>query len=322
MFIVNLVEPGKLDPWHSRVAQALAAWTLGCGVFYLAENGPLRDWAAPVYFAGFVPVITFFALIMFTALRRGSRAIVFQIAALSPMMIVGTLRAVTSMASFDLNLDLMMLQHLAIALEVVITSLGVADRFLAIRRQRDAAMAETRTMEHRAERDALTGLLNRRAVGERFAELHDAGFSTMAVLDLDHFKRVNDTFGHAVGDDVLRSAATALMPDQDTMAVRLGGEEFLLLLRGRDAAQRAERRRQAITARVAADVPGLEMPVTASMGLVEQPRGARLEANFVALYAHCDRLLYEAKRTGRNRTMSEKITRFAARPTGVLRVAG
>jgi diguanylate cyclase (GGDEF)-like protein len=319
MFIVNLVEPGKLDPWHSRVAQGLAAWTLGCGLFYLAADGPMRDWAAPVYFAGFVPVIMFFALIMFVAARRGSRAIRFQIAALSPMMIVGTLRALT----LDDGIDLRMLQYLAIALEVVITSLGVADRFLAIKRQRDAAMAETHNLEWQAERDALTGLLNRRALSERFDDLHQAGFETIALLDLDHFKRVNDDFGHAVGDDVLRSVATALMPDDDTLAVRMGGEEFLLLLRGGGAVERAERRRQAITARVAADIPGLNMPVTASMGLVEQPHRARMKDNFVALYAHCDRLLYEAKRTGRNRTMREKIVRFDVQPNkDALRATG
>ena len=115
---------------------------------------------------------------------------------------------------------------------------------------------------------------------------------------------------HAVGDEVLRSAAEALMTDENTLAVRMGGEEFLLLLRGSNAVIRAEHRRRAITTRVAAQVPGLGFPVTASMGLVSQPRNSSASSDFATLYTHCDRLLYEAKRAGRNRTMSERIMRF------------
>ena len=77
-------------------------------------------------------------------------------------------------------------------------------------------------------------------------------------------------------------------------------------------ATRAERRRQAIASRVAAQVPGLDRVVTASMGMVEQPEGGALRADFATLYGHCDRLLYEAKHTGRNRTMREKMQSFGA----------
>ena len=84
----------------------------------------------------------------------------------------------------------------------------------------------------------------------------------------------------------------------------------MLLLRGSNAVARAEHRRRAITARVASQMPGLGSPVTASMGLVSQPRNSSVHSDFGTLYAHCDRLLYEAKRAGRNRTMSERIMRF------------
>ena len=310
MFIVNLVEPDKIDPWHSRVARTLSLWVVGCTVYYLFADGPLRATATPVYYAAFLPILGFFGLVMVTALRRGSRAIRFQIIAWMPIMVVGLTRVITSIGVFGTPLELMIEQHLAIAIEVVITSIGVADRFLIIKRQRDRALAETRSLEHEVERDALTGLLNRRAVGARFERLFAAGFDTMAVIDLDHSKRINDMHGHATGDEVLRCAAAALMSDESTLAVRMGGEEFLLLLRGSNAVLRAEHRRRAITARVAAIVPGLEFPVTASMGLVSQPRGSRVQPDFAALYAHCDRLLYEAKRAGRNRAMSERMTRF------------
>ena len=134
----------------------------------------------------------------------------------------------------------------------------------------------------------------------------------MAVIDLDHFKAVNDTLGHATGDQVLRAVGAALVEDRDTKAIRLGGEEFMLLLRGKDAASRAERRRRAISARITSEVPGLDRVVTASMGLVEHDPGGSLKTDFAMLYSHCDRLLYEAKRLGRNRTMKERLTSFEA----------
>lgn len=309
-FIVSLVEQGKLDPWHRRLVHGLSILIIGALLFFLFADGSLRPWTTPVFVASFFPVLGSFALMMATALKRGSRAIRFQIFAWTPIMSLGVVRATSNLGAYGSPMDMMVAQHLAIAFEVAVTSLGVADRFMTIKRQRDQALAESRLLEREVERDELTGLLNRRGIGARFERLFAAGFDTMALVDLDHFKRINDSQGHAVGDAVLCSAASALMTDENTLAVRMGGEEFLLLLRGSNAVMRAEHRRRAITARVAAQIPGLGFPVTASMGLVSQPRNSSANSDFTTLYAHCDRLLYEAKRAGRNRTMSERIMRF------------
>jgi diguanylate cyclase (GGDEF)-like protein len=228
-------------------------------------------------------------------------------------MVTAAIRIFSALGFTEAPIEALVAQHYAMGMEVIITSLGVFDRLLAIRRQRDLAMADLRVFEDRSERDPLTGLLNRRAIEKRFDELHADGFRAMAVIDLDKFKSVNDTHGHITGDAVLRTTAEALEPDTDTLAIRMGGEEFMLLLRGKDAANRAERRRQAIAVRIAARVPGLDRMVTASMGLVEQSIDDPLRADFKALYGHCDRLLYEAKHNGRNRTMREKIQRFGAK---------
>ena len=309
-FMVNLVEADKLDRWHARAMLVLAALVVCCNIFYLVSGGALRPLSTPVFVSSFYPVLMFFALMMGTALLRGSRSIRFLIVAWLPLMAVGTYRAITNLGISGSSLDVMMAQHVAIVFEVVVTSLGVADRFMTIKRQHDRALATTRLLEQEVERDELTGLHNRRAIRLRFEALFEDGFDTMAVIDLDHFKQVNDSRGHVVGDEVLRQVASALMPDDDTIVVRMGGEEFMLLLRGANAVARAERRRRAITARVAAQMPGLVSPVTASMGLVNQPRNSSANSDFGLLYAHCDRLLYEAKRAGRNRTMSERIMRF------------
>jgi diguanylate cyclase (GGDEF)-like protein len=251
-----------------------------------------------------------FVWTMGVAKRRGSRAVNYQIAAWTPVMVTAAVRILSALGATDAPIEMLVAQHYALGLEVVLTSLGVFDRLVTIRHQRDIAMADLRIFEDRAERDPLTGLLNRRAIEKRFEELHAQGFRAMAVIDLDKFKSVNDTHGHVTGDAVLRAVAEALEPDTDTLAIRMGGEEFLLLLRGKDVANRAERRRQAIAVRTAAKVPGLDRVVTASMGMVELPAGSAIHADFKTLYGHCDRLLYEAKNTGRNRTMREKMQIF------------
>lgn len=314
LFSADLIEPGKMDPIHRRLLRSVALWIPPWTLFYLFAGGPFRAISAPLYLASFLPVMVLFVCAMRIAKRRGSRAVNYQIAAWTPVMLTALVRILSSLGATDAPIEALVAQHYALGMEVIITSLGVFDRLLAIRRQRDLAVADLRIVEDRAERDPLTGLLNRRAIERRFADLHAAGFRAMAVIDLDKFKQVNDNHGHVTGDAVLRAVAEALAPDADTLAIRMGGEEFLLLLRGKDPSARAERRRQAITARVAAKVPGLDRMVTASMGMVEQPTDGPIRADFATLYSHCDRLLYEAKHTGRNRTMREKMRSFAARP--------
>lgn len=236
-----------------------------------------------------------------------------------------TARVVEGLAFLDeftsyLPHDWMLRLHLVIA--VVHTSssgafaLSIAYERAAIhlRRERDSAQSKAQALGQLAEHDALTGLMNRRAIEPRFADLRKAGFNTVAVLDLDHFKALNDRHGHAKGDEALCAAAQALSPDGDCLAVRLGGEEFMLVLRGKDARRRAEQRRQAISQRVAAEVGGLDCRVTASMGLIELPRYKMDEVGFQRLYSIADRLLYEAKEGGRNRTVAEKVTLFGGAP--------
>lgn len=171
------------------------------------------------------------------------------------------------------------------------------------RHEHELAEERARSFSRLAERDALTGLMNRRVVETRFTGLQRSGFDTVAVLDLDHFKDINDRFGHATGDAVLRATAEALAPDEDCLAVRLGGEEFMLFLRGDAARERAEQRRQAIALRVATAVEGLDRMVTASMGVVEMPLCEQAVIPFSDFYIAADRLLYQAKQQGRNCTV-------------------
>lgn len=175
-------------------------------------------------------------------------------------------------------------------------------RTLEQTRQRQAELeAETRALDHLATTDALTGLANRRALEAASDRLRASG-NTLAliVLDLDHFKRVNDHFGHAVGDAVLRRASLAMSAacrEQDLL-VRWGGEEFAVLLPNTDldaASRIAERIRNAIAEVDWSDL-GITLAVTASAGVVAGDAATPL----TDLMRRGDAALYAAKSAGRN----------------------
>lgn len=327
MFAHTFIEPGKLHPAIRRALPWAAGWAMLISAAHAAFPFALRPLQSDLYYIAYLPVLALLLWTLADALYRGSRAAKFQAVGWTPLLTVGAIRIVTGLVPTLTTTDAMPLFYFGCVFEVLATTLGVADRFMAIKDQRDRARTEARMLERLTERDALTGLFNRRVIEGRFAQLRGEGFTTLALLDLDHFKAVNDVFGHAVGDRVLQSVAAALEPDEDTLVLRMGGEEFLLLLRGRNAVQRAEARRQAITARVARDIEGLDRPQTASMGLVDVPRDAVAVIGFGELYARADQLLYDAKQAGRNRTISERMTLFAAhrhnrRKTDPRRAAG
>jgi two-component system cell cycle response regulator len=174
----------------------------------------------------------------------------------------------------------------------------------------ESTMADNARLEQLAQTDPLTQLLNRRALTERItAEMERAlrYDSTMALLmiDLDHFKKVNDTYGHLVGDDVLRDVAQLLgetIRGTDIVA-RYGGEEFLVLLPETDdegAERFAERIRVAVEQHpfVAGKESGT-LSMTTSVGVAVFP-AARIES-VEDLFARADAALYRAKADGRNR---------------------
>ena len=312
MLASEFIEPDKISPAQRRMLHLAALWTVLNVSFFLTTIDSLQAYAVNLYFANWLPVIAVFCWCLAAAYRQGSRAAKFLIASWLPLILTSLWQIGDVILGHQSEpIGLFLAQRVAIGLEVLIGSIGIADRFIQLRRDRDDTLVLAGEMARLAERDALTGLLNRRAIERRFAALRRSGFATLALLDLDHFKTVNDRHGHAVGDSVLQSVAAALANERDVLAVRLGGEEFLLLLRGPLPAQRAEHLRQSITTRTAHDLPGLDRPVTASMGLVEIPTAVIPDATFAAIYARADGLLYQAKRAGRNRTVSERMTVFA-----------
>jgi diguanylate cyclase (GGDEF)-like protein len=300
MFTHGFIEPDRMHPLLRRALLYCAGSAIVLSTLHAAFPFVARPIQSTVYTAAFAPILVVFILSVADALWRGSRAAKFQAFGYIPVIMSGSVRLVTGVVPWLESNDAMLLFYAGCVCEVLFTTLGVADRFMAIRRQRDEARFEADMFERLSERDALTGLLNRRAIERDFETYRAEGYRALAVLDLDHFKAINDVHGHEVGDAVLKAVAAALQPDPQLQAFRLGGEEFLLLVRGEDAHLRAERRRQAIPAAVSNAVPALGYPVTASMGMTDAPADA--DTGFTELYRQADKLLYDAKLAGRNRT--------------------
>ncbi len=166
----------------------------------------------------------------------------------------------------------------------------------------------------RASTDGLTGLANRRAFDEHLKRLLDAtdrfGQPLALILgDIDHFKRINDTWGHEAGDDVLRHVASRLAEGVRTVDViaRYGGEEIAILLPQTSvvgAADLADRLRHAVEAQPV-KFKGEEIPVTASFGVASYPDAVPARDG---LFRAADRALYQAKRAGRNCVKSVAVS--------------
>ena len=178
---------------------------------------------------------------------------------------------------------------------------------------RRRADRRTRQLAKLVERDPLTGLSNRRCLPRVFQQRRRTpdrrGSTSLVMLDLDHFKQINDTHGHPVGDQVLRALADTLraaITDADT-ACRYGGEEFIVILPATSTAEAcwwAEKLRGEIAKLNVSTVRGV-LNFTASFGVVSRPSG-ELTPDAVA---QADQALYLAKSLGRNRTCTwEQVT--------------
>lgn len=154
-----------------------------------------------------------------------------------------------------------------------------------------------------ARTDPLTGLANRAGL-EEWLTSHggDSNDYALIVLDIDHFKSVNDKFGHHKGDETLVHLARILKAEcrEDDLVCRLGGEEFAALLPTRElraGTELAER----VRGRVERTISPTGKPITVSIGVAHYPAHGR---DFDEVFRRADEALYEAKRQGRNRTMA------------------
>jgi diguanylate cyclase (GGDEF)-like protein len=193
--------------------------------------------------------------------------------------------------------------------EVVAVCVTISDvtHVSIVQREREEAVAK---LQEYADRDGLTGIANRRYFEARLRDEYTrwqryGGEMSVLLFDLDHFKKINDQFGHGVGDTVLREMAqrvAQVVRVQDTFG-RFGGEEFALLLPCtpiEDAMLVAEKIRHTI-GDTPVEVQGVQVPVTASVGAAAARAGI---PNYDVLINEADAALYSAKRQGRNRSVA------------------
>jgi two-component system cell cycle response regulator len=189
--------------------------------------------------------------------------------------------------------------------------LRAGERIVVLQQQLIAARERMRDL---ATKDMLTGLFNRAAILEELTKQRSRAARSgspfhLCMLDLDHFKAVNDTYGHGAGDDTLKESAACILSalrDYDA-AGRYGGEEFLVVLVGGDftvAGRVADRIRERISA-LSMSVDDRSYGITASIGMVTIERPPMPSVELILKAA--DEALYAAKREGRNRTVHVRM---------------
>ncbi len=232
------------------------------------------------------------------AIRRGSRAARYQAFAWGPLIAVGVTELSYELATGQEYWLWPLAVLAAVIVDFIVTAFGLVDGFMIIKRERDVAIADVREATRASTLDPLTGIANRRGLARRFEDAGPGRPTGLAVIDCDHFKRINDNFGHDMGDEVLVAVAEALQ-GEDLYIGRLGGEEFVALIYGENWETRVDEARRRIPLGVRIRTPQLAFHVTASAGLAR----VHDDDTLGTAIKRADRALYAAKDAGRDRSL-------------------
>lgn len=293
---------------------AFGRWPLAAIALIAAVPVLLPGWAVEFLLSGSLLVLAPLLLAAgLSAWQKGGRRGGFFLCAWIPGLLFVILRALQLFLHWPLPVWLEFALPAAFAYASLVLAYGLADHTLTIRHERDVA--------HRlAEHDALTGVLNRRAILARLR----AGFLqaresdeplSLLFLDLDHFKQVNDTYGHHVGDQCLRALVGPVTSElrQGDAFGRYGGEEFLVVLPGAGAGNAevvAERIRKHVE-EMAVLVSGRRIDLTLSIGIAAMDEHVLTPNDLIE---RADAALYRSKSGGRNQVSTHESD--ASKPVG------
>jgi diguanylate cyclase (GGDEF)-like protein len=296
-------EPALTQP------QMLFAMVSVCWAYSIA--GPARGAVLMIMILILIQVYGIFIL-------KAQQARVISLAGLVMLTVAVAAKSSLDPAHYDLRIEVLHLLFAAVTMAMVQVLAGRLSRLRQRLRDQKGELAEALArLEVLAMRDPLTGLLNRRSMmdllaHEARAQVRHGQPMSLVLVDLDHFKQINDGHGHAVGDQVLHlfaQQARAKLRGGDVIA-RWGGEEFLLMLPrtgAHDAIDCVQRLREDLTQlRFPGAPPGLR--VTFSAGLAECWR----EPDIQAAIEQADQAMYRAKAAGRDRTVGAPSRPLAA----------
>lgn len=293
-FARSFFERRVFEGWLDRLS-SIVTWTLlAAGIAFAALAHLAPKPLDRLYAASFALLILLVPAILWRAWnRRSNYLLLFSIGWAVPVLFAGMRIA----HNFDLVGWSFWLDNstvLAMTVEALLSSLAIAYRINQLSRDRDRARSAETAALLLADIDPLTDVLNRRAFLR--AAIGRSGEQVLLLVDVDHFKRVNDTVGHDTGDEVLRAVARALAAavPPDALVARVGGEEFAVVASARTAPDPA-----AVLAALRAEPMPFDLKVTASIGVAHGPLAD--EADWKTLYRDADRALLDAKRSGRDR---------------------
>lgn len=302
IFFLSFLEPGTISRRMSRAILALSVCPLFFAVFRTIVWSDAWQLFDQLFYLSMLSSIVLMSVASLQALRRGSKAARFIVLSWSVPYLITALRVLWAINIITLHNGLFDVSpFLAIGYEAMVSAMGIGWRIRELRRERDLSLGRENALRALAETDPLSGLLNRRAFLERAVE--DDRLKGLALFDIDHFKSINDRFGHDVGDQVIAAFAALIGETLPAggVAGRMGGEEFAVLLPGGRPEEFARRICHAVE-RLAWTPDG--SAITVSAGVVTERIGS--EPEWRRAYIAADGALLDAKRGGRNRVVEAK----------------
>jgi diguanylate cyclase (GGDEF)-like protein len=309
VFIRHFFDSDTIPKWLSRLTYAYALWISLFAVFYAAMAPMHVKLFDLIYVYGFIPVPILGGCYVCIAFKKQDPFLVYFLAAWAGPAVSVAVRLAYGLDFLTYNIVIENSTLAAMAWEALVSSLAIGRRVRLLAQSRDRAeIAEAQAMAM-ADADPLTGMMNRRAfVRELLAAPREW---ELVLVDIDHFKRVNDTLGHVDGDDVLLRLTQVLAANknENTLLARLGGEEFAIATRLPADNEQLVNPEALLSAIRQAPMPG-GYRITASIGIAR--RIICEEQDWKILYRSADMALYRAKSEGRNRYVNYSADRIAA----------
>ena len=293
-FAKAFFEQRVVSGWLGRLILIVSALVLAVSLLFAVAAPYHAHFLDRLYAGSFLALLAVTLPLLARAWTRRSNYLwLFAITWAAPI-VLAAIRVANSYTMVNDNFLIDNSTLLSMTVEALLSSVAVAYRIRLLAIDRDAARADESAARRLADTDPLTGLLNRRAfLREAIGRTEQ---QIVVIVDIDHFKSINETLGHDGGDDVLRRISRALEQSAGAGALvaRLGGEEFAIV---RPAAQSGDM--ASILASVRAAAMPFDLKVTVSLGVAT---GAiPTERDWITLYRAADEALYAAKAAGRDR---------------------